>query len=267
MPSPTPPARRPQKALWRALASGIVAMIGVVLIGRHYYFSLPEPRYWLPKSADDWAAWGTCIGSIFTGTALLFTGFQIRNQVRAGAEDSAERERSRLAAAKQVQWRVSVETYPTAVQGTLEDEEAAVLAPASEVKATIHLPATRGVTGLAISFPSTLAIAPYELTNAYVEARNNGCAIASNPTCIWLSRERAMRTIGPSNYQHWPLQKSYPVASPDGSTLYIDGTRLGESLEVAFWTTDPLTDLHLMFTDDNGSRFSLSAGNTLIQVT
>ena len=196
------------------LALLAAALFGILAIGHHYYRSLPEPRYWLPKSANDWAAWGTCIGAVFTGTALFLTGLQIRNQVRASADDAAERDRNRLAAAKQVQWRVSVETHQSAVQGTLEGEEAAVWCPATEVKATSHLPSTREVTGLAINFPSTLAVGPYGHTDEFVAARNNGDTIVSNPTCTWLSRERTMRTIGSSNYQYWPMQTSSPAVSP-----------------------------------------------------
>lgn len=72
-------------------AAGILTgtMVAVIAFCLHY-FTLPEPRYIRPHSADDWAAWGTWIGGIAGTVALVFAAWQIRQQATATRQSAAE---------------------------------------------------------------------------------------------------------------------------------------------------------------------------------
>ena len=43
-----------------------VGFAAVAVLGLWRWISLPSPKYFLPLSAADWAAWGTCFGAVGT---------------------------------------------------------------------------------------------------------------------------------------------------------------------------------------------------------
>lgn len=85
--------RASPKKRWKAwVASGFVL---IIVFGVWRFFTLPEPRYVLPRYAADWAAWGTCIGAVGTILVVMYAAGQLQQSVRTSAQE-AENQRRQL---------------------------------------------------------------------------------------------------------------------------------------------------------------------------
>lgn len=63
----------------------------VVIAGLLRWVTLAEPRYFWPKKAEDWSAWGTCLGAIGTILAVVYAARTFKSTSEAQLEERQDR--------------------------------------------------------------------------------------------------------------------------------------------------------------------------------
>lgn len=56
------------------------------------WFTLAEPRYFWPKKAEDWSAWGTCLGALGTILAVVYAARTFKSTSEAQLEERNDRQ-------------------------------------------------------------------------------------------------------------------------------------------------------------------------------
>ncbi|MGX5717954.1 hypothetical protein [Arthrobacter sp. MAHUQ-56] len=81
-----------QQPWWRSrpIVIGAIALV-VVIAGLLRWFTLAEPRYFWPKKAEDWSAWGTCLGAIGTILAVVYAARTFKSTSEAQLEERQDR--------------------------------------------------------------------------------------------------------------------------------------------------------------------------------
>lgn len=83
-----------KKPWWRdkrvvvGLSAGV---LGVVIFGLLRWFTLPTPRYFWPKGAEDWSAWGTCLGAVGTILAVVYAARTLKSTSEAQLDERRDR--------------------------------------------------------------------------------------------------------------------------------------------------------------------------------
>lgn len=77
----------PRKKLWILLT----AVFAVLIIAVSLWAALSSSWYLWPRRADDWAAWGTCIGAIGTILAVIYAAQTLKSSSEAQLEESIDR--------------------------------------------------------------------------------------------------------------------------------------------------------------------------------
>jgi hypothetical protein len=69
----------------------IVGVVLVVLLGLLRWFTLPNPRYFWPKAAEDWSAWGQCVGAVGTVLAVVYAARTLQSTSDAQIREQRDR--------------------------------------------------------------------------------------------------------------------------------------------------------------------------------
>lgn len=77
---------------YRRRVAGLLAAGGMVLfLGSLRWFTFPNTRYFWPRSADDWSAWGTCLGAVGTIIAVIYAARTLKSTSEAQLEERRDR--------------------------------------------------------------------------------------------------------------------------------------------------------------------------------
>lgn len=264
--------------LWWSLGVAVIVIFGMALA---QYLRLPQPRHIWPRSADEWTAWGTWLGSLFTGGALLFTGSQFRRQSSElqaqaktlGDEREAAKQR-RLALAQAFIWRVESQplVLPSAQLCAVPPGNGPAdwkLVSGLRITVQVTAPASRPVSNLQVHLPSSIFCAPVPSTNedarhlAQLETAYPGSpdetaiVVAEEPRMDWVDRTRP-GGLSPSGVYLRPFHTS-PARMNGGRTrISLPGIKPGETAHLTYYA--PLGEdqgLRLTFADDDGYRFEI----------
>ncbi|WP_426004880.1 hypothetical protein ACPFL9_20460 [Paenarthrobacter sp. NyZ202] len=66
-------------------------LVVIVGLGLLRWLTLSEPRYFWPKKAEDWSAWGTCLGAIGTILAVVYAARTFKSTSQAQLEERQDR--------------------------------------------------------------------------------------------------------------------------------------------------------------------------------
>lgn len=75
---------------WIALWVGLG--LALIVIGIARWHSLAEPKYFWPRAAEDWAAWGTVVGSGGTIGAVIYAARTFRSSSKAQLDAQRDRQ-------------------------------------------------------------------------------------------------------------------------------------------------------------------------------
>lgn len=96
----------------------LIAILAVVAaLGFLRWNTLPTPKYFWPTRAEDWSAWGTCLGAIGTIVAVVYAARTLQSTSKAQLEEREDRrgEMGYLeskAAEEAIKIRPNVEGFP-----------------------------------------------------------------------------------------------------------------------------------------------------------
>jgi hypothetical protein len=68
-----------------------VATLVIVFLGFLRWFTLPTPRYFWPKAAEDWSAWGQCVGAVGTILAVVYAARTLKSTSVAQYKEQRDR--------------------------------------------------------------------------------------------------------------------------------------------------------------------------------
>lgn len=271
------PGRTPgQRTRWLLATAGVVLITG---LGAIYYGHLPEPKHVLPRSAEDWSAWGTWAGAAFTGGALIFAGRQFSTQTRALSlevnEQRAARKREslrRLAFGKQALIATNSshddEILSASVPGTDSGGELNSFTPGYVCEATWVAPPGGLVVDLRLHFggpllePATEANSESWLQVDHASRRTK--EVARLPVITWKDRLKAPETRS--------LSKLRTVLNVDGlssnsASARIHSIKPGEAISVVFTSPQDLSGLlAFTFADEHGNWFRHSADGQVEEI-
>lgn len=77
---PKPQSRNSQGFTVRRLVLCLLALLVLFFVVDRSVYSIRRDGYFLPRSADDWAAWGTWVAGLVTAGAFYLTFHQIKNE-------------------------------------------------------------------------------------------------------------------------------------------------------------------------------------------
>nr|WP_173078757.1 hypothetical protein [Arthrobacter sp. J3.37] len=69
----------------------LAGALSLVLLGLLRWFTLPTPRYFWPKAAEDWSAWGQCVGAVGTVLAVVYAARTLQSTSDAQIQEQRDR--------------------------------------------------------------------------------------------------------------------------------------------------------------------------------
>lgn len=69
----------------------VLLMLVAVILGLLRWVTLPDPKYFWPAKAEDWSAWGTCLGAAGTILAVVYAARTLQSTTKAQLEDRKDR--------------------------------------------------------------------------------------------------------------------------------------------------------------------------------
>lgn len=80
-----------KKPWWRNWRRNVTLLGVVMIIALVRWITLPEPRHFWPRYADDWSAWGTCVGAVGTILAVIYAAETLKSTSAAQIIEQRDR--------------------------------------------------------------------------------------------------------------------------------------------------------------------------------